>query len=52
MIPTDKAGEKLERELEIELFITMEAELEFSKKTESKGTTLGDIAVIKKYEYD
>jgi len=43
---------KLERELKIELLFSPEAELDYSEKTKSKSTTLGDIAVIRKFEYD
>ncbi|MCH8909085.1 MAG: TIGR00270 family protein, partial [Candidatus Heimdallarchaeota archaeon] len=45
--PTDLAVRKLERELGIELFVSVESELDFDNKVQSKGTTLGDIAVIK-----
>ncbi len=52
MRPTDIAVKKLERELGIELMGTLETELEYNKTTEKKGTTLGDIAVIKRFDYD
>ncbi len=50
--PTDAATKKLERELKIQLLFSPEAELDYSEKTKSKATTLGDIAVIRKFEYD
>ncbi|MHA2031020.1 MAG: multiprotein bridging factor aMBF1 [Candidatus Kariarchaeaceae archaeon] len=50
--PTDAAAKTLERELKIELLYTPEVELEYSEKTKGKATTLGDIAVIKRFEYD
>ncbi len=50
--PTDVAAKKLERELKIELLFSPEAELDYSEKSKSKSTTLGDIAVIRKFEYD
>ena len=52
MRPTDNAAQKLERELGIELLFTPEAELEYSEKSDAKNTTLGDIAVIKRFDYD
>ena len=50
--PTDSAAKKLERELKVKLLITPDLELEYAQKSSSKATTLGDIAVIKKFEYD
>jgi len=50
--PTDVAVRKLERELDIELFVVVDTELQFTEKPKSKGTTLGDIAVIKHFDYD
>ena len=50
--PTDAVLHKLERELEIELFYTPETEIEFQEKSKKKETTLGDIAVIKRLEWD
>ncbi|OLS25718.1 MAG: hypothetical protein HeimC2_17740 [Candidatus Heimdallarchaeota archaeon LC_2] len=50
--PTDSAAKKLERELKVSLLITPDLELEYAQKSRSKATTLGDIAVIKKFEYD
>ncbi len=52
MRPTDAAAQKLERELNVQLLIAPDLELEYSEKAPSKATTLGDIAVIKKYDYD
>ena len=52
MRPTDNAAKKLERELNVKLLVTPDLELEYSAKSRSKATTLGDIAVIKKFEYD
>ncbi len=51
MRPTDRDARKLERELGIELLFALEQELEFADKTKKKATTLGDIAVIKKFDY-
>jgi len=50
--PTDVAAKKLERELKIELLHSPETELAYSEKSKSKATTLGDIAFIKRFEYD
>lgn len=50
--PTDVAAKKLERELKIQLLFSPEAELDYSEKSKSKATTLGDIAVIRKFEYE
>ena len=52
MRPTDAVVRKLERELGIELMAELETELQYKEKSEKKGTTLGDIAVIKRFEYD
>ena len=52
MRPTDTAVKKIERELGIELLAFQDTELEYTQKTEKKGTTLGDIAVIKRFDYD
>jgi putative transcription factor len=52
MRPTDAAARKIERELGIELMVALETELQYKEKTEKKGTTLGDIAVIKRFDYD
>jgi putative transcription factor len=52
MRPTDTAAKKLERELGIELLVAQDTELEYTQKTEKKGTTLGDIAIIKRFDYD
>lgn len=52
MRPTDIAAKKIERELGIELLVEMETELEYISKSEKKGVTLGDIAVIKRFDYD
>jgi putative transcription factor len=52
MRPTDAAARKIERELGIELMVELETELQYKEKTEKKGTTLGDIAVIKRFDYD
>lgn len=52
MRPTDRDARKIARELSIKLFITLDTELEYTEKKKRRATTLGDIAVIKKYEYD
>ncbi|MCY3411282.1 MAG: TIGR00270 family protein [Candidatus Heimdallarchaeota archaeon] len=52
MRPTDKDAKRIERELGIELFVSMDQELEYGEKKKKKATTLGDIAVIRKYDYD
>ncbi len=52
MRPTDSAVKKLERQLNIDLLITPDSEMEVLKKSDIKGTTLGDIAVIKRYDQD
>lgn len=52
MKPTDRVAKKLEQELGIELFEQPDAQLEYSQKSDKKGTTVGDIVTIKRLEFD
>lgn len=52
MRPTDLDAKKLERELEIELIVAPETDLEYQQNSKAKGTTVGDIVVIKRYDYE
>lgn len=52
MRPTDRDAKKIERELGVELLFKLDVELEHAEKTKKRATTLGDIAVIRKYDYD
>jgi uncharacterized protein (TIGR00270 family) len=50
--PTERVATKLQRELGIELFEEVEAQLQFQEKSKQKGTTVGDIVTIKRLEFD
>ncbi len=50
--PTDTDIKKLERELHISLYASQEADIQFSDPSKIKNTKFGDIAVIKRFDYN